>query len=67
VRYATDPAARERKRARNAARSLTVEGRWKRYDENQRRTRRLLKQRIAEHDARVLHPEEMMFGEKIEL
>lgn len=53
VKYATDPAARERKRVRNAARSATVEGRSKRWEENQRRTRRVRAQRIAEHDAAV--------------
>jgi hypothetical protein len=51
VKYATDPAARERKRARNAARSATMEGRSKRYEENQRRTRRVRAQRIADFDA----------------
>lgn len=51
VKYATDPAARERKRVRNAARSLTVEGRGERWEENQRRTRRARAQRIADYDA----------------
>ena len=48
--YATDPATRERKRSRNAARSETMEGRSKRSDENLRRTWRVRAQRIAEHD-----------------